>query len=130
MTLGRPILPAGVTTVPLPAAIDDAYLENEIEDAVQPEYLFSHNSFFLHTLKLYGIFAEVLTHVYKPWQVKDNQHFDGRHKNSVLDTIVDVERDLLSFQANLPLLLRWDNNAEDDGQLWILQRQRSILYTR
>jgi len=132
MTLGRPTLASREANIPLPAAADDIYLEGDNEIAIQPTDLFSQNSFFLQTLKLYAIFDEVLTHVYKPWQefTRYDHQLDGKLQNSVLSRVVDVEYDLSVFRGQLPVQLRWDMAEKDTGESWILERQRNILHTR
>ncbi|KAG4433832.1 hypothetical protein IFR05_010680 [Cadophora sp. M221] len=131
MTLGRPALTSREATVPLPAAVDDIYLEGEGHTGVQPDEVFSENMFFVQTIKLYGIFSEVLTHVYKPWQdkTKDDQHLDGRLKNNIIKTVMDLEHELLDFKSNLPPQLSCENTFNPD-ESWLLTRQRNILFTR
>jgi hypothetical protein len=132
MTLGRPALASREANVPLPAAVDDIYLEGITATGIQPAGVFSENMFFVQTLKLYAIFGEVLTHVYKPWQdrSKDDQQLDRIPINNIIKTVVDLERDLLDFKSNLPHQLNWDHAGREPGESWLLERQRNILYTR
>lgn len=118
--------------MPLPAAVDDIYLESGTDTGIQPAEIFSLNMFFVQALKLYAIFGEVLTHVYKPWQnrTEDGQQVDGWPTDNLIKTIVDLEHDLLRFKANLPLPLSWDQIDKEPCESWILERQRNILYTR
>lgn len=88
--------------------------------------------FFVQALKLYAIFGEVLTHIYKPWQNRtgDGQQVGGWPINNIIKTVVDLEHDLLRFKSDLPLPLSWDRTDKDPCESWILERQRNILYTR
>ena len=132
MTLGRPALASREASVPLPAAVDDKYLECENPTLSLPPGVFSEDTtFFVQTLKLYAIFGEVLTHVYKPWQDRSKEEqMDSRRVSNIIGIVMGLENDLSEFKSNLPPQLNWDSQETRTGEPWLLERQRNILYTR
>lgn len=131
MTLGRPALAPRKPAVPLPAALEDAYLEGMHATGAEPTDRFSKSTFFVQTLKLYTIFGEVLTNVYEPWQDRSAEALlVENHIDTSIKTVIDLERDLAGFKSALPQQLDWDGEHIKGNEPPFVERQRNILYAR
>ena len=130
MTLGRPMVASGLSDVPLPAAVDDQYVESGLCE--QPDNSISRNMFYVQTLKLYNVMGEILTQVYKPWEDAKQNAQSGfeRPRNSPINVVIDLEYALSDFESNLPPQLHWDRSGMENGEPTYLERQRNVLHTR
>ncbi|KAI9776645.1 MAG: hypothetical protein M1839_009451 [Geoglossum umbratile] len=141
MTLGRPATTPYRSSVPLPTAIDDEYLEPGAYNCVQPADEFSRLNFFVEAIKLYKILGNILSSVYEPWidgagrMGSDPAGFEHLQSSKGFDMIMSLDSALMRFQSEVPALLKSPNsgvstsklNSEDPDTL---KRQANVLHAR
>jgi hypothetical protein len=141
MTLGRPATTPLRSSVPLPAAIDDEYLEPGAYNCVQPANEFSRINFFVEAIKLYKILGSILSSVYEPWiddtgrMGLDTAGFEHLQSSKGFDMIMSLDSALMGFHSEVPTLLKSPKsgvstaklNSEDPDTL---KRQANVLHAR
>lgn len=104
MTFGRPLMVTGGQTRDLPNCINDEYITDEnIGDTLltdKPSIL----GFFLETVKLYDILAEILKSFYSN---------DGPCHEEVIVSIFKLEEKLHNFQENIPTYIRFGQELKE-----------------
>ncbi|RAL05416.1 uncharacterized protein BO80DRAFT_397962 [Aspergillus ibericus CBS 121593] len=117
MTHGRPSMTSHLAPIPLPDASDaDAPLH-----------------FYVATIELYRILDRVLSDVYNMWRGRSNEGVNTctSWSEGSFDPLLDLERQLQSFQDSLPLDLNWVTpEREHPVESAILARQRNIIRSR
>ncbi|PYI07081.1 fungal-specific transcription factor, partial [Aspergillus sclerotiicarbonarius CBS 121057] len=120
MTHGRPSMTSHLTPFPLPFA----------SGADIPITM----RFYVATIELYRILDKVLSDVYNMWRGRPNEGVKNTFwSEGSFDPLLDLERQLQSFQGSLPSYLNWvspeqlEHPVEESA---ILERQRNILRSR
>ncbi|KAH7310824.1 fungal-specific transcription factor domain-containing protein [Stachybotrys elegans] len=134
MTLGRPPLLRMTDDVPLPAAIDDEYLDSPGPSTLQQGRVLSGNLFVVENIRLAKILGMILSHMYSDSYPQTNQ---TTHVNppsataSDFSTMTRLDRLLDEFEASLPDVLTWKAHGEASrcGDT-VLRRQSNVLQAR
>jgi hypothetical protein len=131
MMLGRPVMTQH-STIPLPEAIDDEYLQPSFHCCQQPENTISKTEFYIQTLGLYKILREILSKVYG-LGVDGEEYGLSKNKNnesSRAQVLMELDSELLNFKSNLPLALRWNDNHQDMETAKAFCRESSLIQAR
>ena len=120
MALGRPVALRRRHGVPLPAAIDDEYLLNNIS---QPDNHVSDLLFFHELNKIHRIMREALATLYKDKPDVVMQKFDKT---------VELDSALTRLEQQLPEALNWKCPIPQTLRLNypVLEQQRAVLHMR
>ncbi|KAJ0421522.1 fungal-specific transcription factor domain-containing protein [Aspergillus carlsbadensis] len=129
MTYGRPSMTTHIA--PLPPPTGEPVISRQ-EQAGEPSLM----AFYTETIKLYDILDKILSDVYYVWRSRSRLD----HSQSLtlglggLDTVLEIERQLTLFEANLPSFLKWTTgqsalhqNREMNGAI---AQQRNVLHAR
>ncbi|KAL3455131.1 fungal-specific transcription factor domain-containing protein [Aspergillus heterothallicus] len=139
MTYGRPSMTTHLGPVSPPPS------ENAEEEPSQPSTM----AFYNEAIKLYDILDKILADIYKAWrghrprneisqQQQQQQQPTSKSRLGGLDTVLEIERQLAVFGANVPPFLKWttatphtniDQNQNLDLDLALAQ-QRNVLHAR
>ncbi|KAJ5555996.1 hypothetical protein N7513_003638 [Penicillium frequentans] len=122
MTYGRPSMTAHLKSVPLPGGFDLRTRQVTEE--------FSLAAFYVWTIKLYSILDTILADVYKAWHGRSSET-TPRAQQPEIDTIVQLENQLLQYQFSIPPHLSWTEQsplASKSLDHSILNRQRNVLH--
>ncbi|KAL4959074.1 transcription factor domain-containing protein [Aspergillus stella-maris] len=98
-------------------------------------------TFYDEAIKLYAILDRILSDVYDVWPGRSRREQSQQQPRAKclagLDTVLELERQLTLFEANLPQFLRWTIphqftlNQDGDGVgQEALARQRNVLHVR
>ncbi|EGW35558.1 uncharacterized protein SPAPADRAFT_53773 [Spathaspora passalidarum NRRL Y-27907] len=117
MTMGRPLMVTQDNeSGELPLCVDDEYIK---DDAILPMKTPSKIGFFIQTIKLYNILADILKQVY-PNEIQDDVV-------QLLLNIFNFENRLNEFRANLPEYLQYKS---DERKMMPFERQSIVLHIR
>ena len=133
MTLGRPSMTYGKIVAPQPLAVDDEYLSGTLTSCSQPQNVFPITTFFLQSIKLFGILGDILWKVYKPWNeaIGTDRLNEERLQENSMDTIIVLDCALSDFESNIPPQLRWNGRRPTEVlENRILVQQRNVLHGR
>ncbi|PYH34887.1 uncharacterized protein BO87DRAFT_425562 [Aspergillus neoniger CBS 115656] len=128
MTHGRPTMTTHLAPLPPP---EDSEMSRQ-DPPGEPSLL----SYYTEVIKLYSILDRILSDVYHAWCGRTRQ---GRPQASTkslggLDTILEIEKELTLFEANLLSCLKWDPDTPElnsDGDLnQAIAQQRNVLHAR
>lgn len=127
MTHGRPSMTTHLAPLP-PAGDSDISRQYGAEEP-------SLMAFYTEAIKLYDILDRILSDVYYAWRGRSRQDQLQPPTKSLgsLDTVLDIERQLTLFEANLPPFLKWSwgpslHPARELNQA--IARQRNVLQAR
>lgn len=93
-------------------------------------------AFYTESINLYNILDRILADVYNSCRGRAPQHQSQQVTKSPggLDIILDIERQLTLFEANLPSFLKWPAGppgAHVDGEPnLVIAQQRNVLHAR
>ena len=135
MTYGRPAMigKRAAAAVPVPLAVDEEYLSGgHLKGDFEPPRIPSLMDFFIQSLGLYRIMNDILLSVYAPDPKNDSiddlyECLFPRRTESPSRSFLDLDRELNSWERNLPLHLRIDVRSSDNE---IHARQAVILRQR
>ncbi|KAJ5383226.1 fungal specific transcription factor [Penicillium concentricum] len=129
MTYGRPSMTTHLASLPPPTDLDNSSGE---ERTGEPKIM----EFYREAIELYGILDRILADVYNPCRGRSPQHQSQQATKGLggLDTVLDIERQLTLFEANLPCVLKWPagpSAAHADGEPNLaIAQQRNVLHAR
>jgi hypothetical protein len=93
-------------------------------------------AFYTETIKLYDILDRILSDVYYVWRSRsrrDNSQHSTRGLGG-LDTVLEIERQLTLFEANLPSFLKWTTGQhilhQNPERSKPIAQQRNVLHAR
>jgi hypothetical protein len=93
-------------------------------------------AFYTETIKLYDILDRILSDVYYVWRSRSRRDQSQPSTKSLggLDTVLEIERQLTLFEANLPPFLKWTTGQHILHQTPELSKpiaqQRNVLHAR
>lgn len=128
MTHGRPTMTTHLTPLPPP---EDSEMSRQ-DPPGEPSLL----SYYIEAIKLYNILDRILSDVYYAWCGQTRQDRSQASTKSLggLDTILEIEKELTLFEANLPSCLKWDPDTPElntDGrQNQPISHQKNVLHAR
>ncbi|RAK85664.1 hypothetical protein BO79DRAFT_155483 [Aspergillus costaricaensis CBS 115574] len=128
MTHGRPTMTTHLTPLPPPENLE----MSRQSPPGEPSLL----SYYIEAIKLYNILDRILSDVYYAWCGRTRQDRPQASTKSLggLDTILEVEKELTLFEANLPSCLKWDPDTPElnsDGRLnQPIAHQKNVLHAR
>lgn len=126
MTLGRPAMTLSLLrTIPLPSSLEaDIFMTDSAANSTNSQTL-SRMDFFVEHLQLCRILGDVLCRVYQS---------SGDKKTGSLDTILELDSQLLGYEQSLTPPLSWTVpcilEPLDEAQRLILGIQRTVLHGR
>ncbi|KIW24396.1 uncharacterized protein PV07_10114 [Cladophialophora immunda] len=126
MTLGRPLLLYKFSEIPLPIPVDDEFLG---DPATQPRDRVSLIHFYIESIKVYEILADVVSQVYDlSAPARSNTKSDSN-----VDTILNIEAAISKLEKNLPDHLDWSRHhppAYNGSGEAVFEQQTSVLRSR
>lgn len=126
-TLGRPMMLHKFTPspLPLPSPIDDEFLATS---QLQPSGKISYVSFYIESLKLYNLLADIVAKVYG----KTNLHPSANEKRAGIEEISKFDTAISNLENGLPDHLQHDGmvSNESAGQILCFRRQAYVLQAR
>jgi hypothetical protein len=128
MKVGRPpTIHDGVgIEVSAPLAVDDEYLTNDpSKPPIQPPSLPSKMEFLLHVIPQCRLLERICDMLYER-NPPDSSKQQLAHIPRLLAKAVELDGDLMAWQAALPSHLKFDSQVEG----WALERQRNTLLMR
>ncbi|KAL4737406.1 fungal-specific transcription factor domain-containing protein [Aspergillus similis] len=128
MTHGRPSMTTHLALLP-PA--DDSNASHQV-GAEEPSLM----AFYTEAIKLYDILDRILSDVYYVWRGRSRRDQPQASTKALggLDTVLEIERQLTFFEANLPSFLKWTPGqsgvpvARELSQA--IAQQRNVLHAR
>lgn len=133
MTLGRPLMLHKYRAVPLPSLLsDEGLIKPEIHSDTDPPFI----HFFVQTLKLYQILADIIVHVYEEESVTiDNLGQRNRKGFEILQYVLAHDDLISTLEAQIPDHLHWERRdghslPADFTAVKILEQQSSVLVVR
>ena len=129
MTLGRPLMLYQYGDIPNPGGVDDEYLTDKND---QPQDQLSRIQFFVETVKLYKLMADVVTHLYH----RSGESEDASGKSIItgsIDFILETDKKISAFEDQVPAQLHWDKRKclpTDVRTAAPFEQQSSVLYVR
>lgn len=120
--------------IALPSALDDEVLATEAGvENTQPKDKPSKLEFFRHTLILYDILSDIMTHFYKSDSIRPGKETPDRRERrqdvGQSDAVIAFERRLNRFSRTLPACLTLSSHAASETDL-IFVRQSTVLRSR
>jgi len=97
------------------------------------------SAFYNEAIKLYDILDKILADVYKAWRGQRSRHErfvphqpPPKSRLGGLDTVLEIERQLAVFGANVPSHLQWTSNYPQANQHLnpVIAQQRNVLHAR
>lgn len=129
MTYGRPSMTSHLARVP---TLDGIELSGHQKDPSEPSLM----AFYIEAIRLYDILDNILADVYNAWRgrlCQDNLPSPTLSTKS-LQIVLEVERELLLFKANVPCFLKWTNGTHSTPSLpepnMAIAQQRNVLHAR
>ncbi|KAL2797421.1 fungal-specific transcription factor domain-containing protein [Aspergillus keveii] len=129
MTYGRPSMTTHIAPLPPPAGEPERTTQ---EPRGNPSLM----AFYTETIKLYDILDRILSDVYYVWRSRsrrDNSQHSTRGLGG-LDTVLEIERQLTLFEANLPSFLKWTTGQhilhQNPERSKPIAQQRNVLHAR
>jgi hypothetical protein len=129
MTYGRPSMTTHIAPLPPPVGDSDTA---RLEPGEKPSLM----AFYTETIKLYDILDRILSDVYYVWRSRSRKD-QGKPSTmglGGLDTVLEIERQLTLFEANLPSFLKWTTGQPVLHQAPELSQpiaqQRNVLHAR
>ncbi|KAJ5558513.1 hypothetical protein N7535_008728 [Penicillium sp. DV-2018c] len=107
MMLGRPPM-THISTVPLPEALDDEYLDFALPPRSQSQSNISRVEFYVRNLQLYEILRKILSRVYGS-PVDGNKPAETEEEFERVSTVMELDSELLRFKSGLPEALKWND---------------------
>lgn len=130
--LGRPAMIPQKPLTLKPQAIDDCYQIVDDSACEQPSDVFSRASWFVETLKLHNVLRTILFKLYNNGGLVADTTTDNQtalQDGPDIQSITQIDAELLSFKENLPTLLDWDlDTHESNGKNFM--RERLLLKAR
>ncbi|KAL4984469.1 fungal-specific transcription factor domain-containing protein [Aspergillus falconensis] len=129
MTYGRPSMTTHIAPLPPPAGESERTTQ---EPGRNPSLM----AFYTETIKLYDILDRILSDVYYVWRSRERRDNAQPPAKSLggLDTVLEIERQLMLFEANLPHFLKWTTGQHILHQAPELSKpiaqQRNVLHAR
>ncbi|KIW05964.1 uncharacterized protein PV09_03149 [Verruconis gallopava] len=125
ITLGRPALLRHGSTVALPAAIDDEYLDKNVP---QPPGQISTITFFVQAAKLYTTLGKIFSKVYGE---NETEKPDLQRCLGSIDQLIELDAELSEFAEEVPDALSWTKESTEVRQRSTqLAQQSNILRAR
>lgn len=123
MTLGRPPSIMVNDDIPLPAAIDDEYLDTQ-----QPPGVVSRNLFTAENIKMTKILGMILRRIYHP----PPREQPSQPEFPDLNTLLDLDSLLQKTEEAIPVALNWDHLPQVplSARSQLLRRQANVLHAR
>ncbi|PLB54517.1 putative fungal-specific transcription factor [Aspergillus steynii IBT 23096] len=129
MTYGRPSMTSHLAPFPPPSDSDVPCHPN---GPGEPSLM----AFYTESIKVYDILDRILSDVYYTWRGRSRQ--DQLHPSTRslggLDTVLEIERQLTLFEANLPSFLKWtlvpSGMSADGESTRTIAKQRNVLHAR
>ncbi|KAL4812966.1 fungal-specific transcription factor domain-containing protein [Aspergillus spinulosporus] len=128
MTYGRPTMTTHLAPLPPP----DGLTMSHSDETWDPSLM----AFYTEAIKLYDILDRILSDVYYASRSRSrrDQSQSSTKSQGVLDTVLEIERQLISFEANLPPFLRWNSGIwttdSSPQRNQAIAQQRNVLHAR
>ncbi|OJJ76869.1 hypothetical protein ASPBRDRAFT_60555 [Aspergillus brasiliensis CBS 101740] len=128
MTHGRPTMTTHLAPLPPP---NDSEMSRQ-DPSTEPSLL----SFYIEAIRLNDILDRILSDVYYAWCGRTRQDGSQASTKSLggLGTMLEIERDLTLFEANLPSCLKWHPDSpdlnSDRNMNQAIAQQRNVLHAR
>lgn len=138
MTLGRPLMLYRYQQIPLPGAIDDEYLASP---ETQPASQVSYMHFYVQTIKLYSMLADVVAQMYANTATKsvadslggtNNDRTTGAGFGSFA-FIQEMDAAISEFEEQIPHHLHWmrrESLPTHIKSVRVFEQQSSVLHVR
>ncbi|KIX03970.1 uncharacterized protein Z518_07523 [Rhinocladiella mackenziei CBS 650.93] len=133
MTLGRPLMLDKYQQIPLPRAIDDEYLADPDS---QPAGHISWVHFYVQSIKLYGMLADVISQMYANTAAKPTESLGFNDKglgSSSSAFILEMDSAISEFERQIPDHLHWDRRESLPANVKavnVFAQQSSVLLVR
>ncbi|GKZ38157.1 hypothetical protein AbraIFM66950_010152, partial [Aspergillus brasiliensis] len=128
MTHGRPTMTTHLAPLPPP---NDSEMSRQ-DPSTEPSLL----SFYIEAIRLNDILDRILSDVYYAWCGRTRQDQSQASTKSLggLGTMLEIEKDLTLFEANLPSCLKWHPDSpdlnSDRNMNQAIAQQRNVLHAR
>lgn len=133
MTLGRPLMLSNSNHIPLPQAVDDEYLSSPDR---QPAGHVSWVEFFVQTIKLYNMLAEVVSHMYTISPSRPANPSRNSEKSTGFGSfafIQEMDAAISAFEDGIPDHLHWERRQRLPMHIKavkVFEMQTSVLLAR
>ncbi|KAJ9657501.1 hypothetical protein H2198_004262 [Neophaeococcomyces mojaviensis] len=126
MTLGRPLMLYKFQKIPLPKAVDDEFLNNPVS---QPNNHISWVHFYVQSIKLYGILADVVSQVYGV----SNCTPGITGNESGFDMVLSIDSTISKLETSTPDHIHWTRRQSLPPHTKVsvvFEQQTSVLHAR
>ncbi|KAK5218983.1 hypothetical protein LTR72_008165 [Exophiala xenobiotica] len=133
MTLGRPLMLSNSNHIPLPQAVDDEYLSSPDS---QPAGHVSWVDFFVQTIKLYSMLADVVSQMYTTSPSRPIEASRNSYKHIGFDSfafIQEMDTEISAFEDGIPDQIHWERRQRLPMHIKavkVFEIQASVLLSR
>lgn len=127
MTFGRPTLITNLSTLSLARSTHDDTISSH--DVERMKFQFHQESIYLSV-----VLESILSKIYQPWLSRNEPPPAGSNVDNNLETIMELDAQLASFEQSVPSFLSWkahvalDQVSLEDQAVFDLQR--NVLHAR